>query len=129
MKRNMGAFLWQPPREEEKVKLTSRDAPSDMARPNPRRLTDVDLRFQSETVRLVGYAGFWLIVLIGVSITNATKGWYPGGAPADLSTCAFGYNICAYVDYPYPPATCARVRARSRDRLGRQSRLRSRRPS
>jgi len=57
-----------------------------------------------ERVRLLAYSGFWLIVLLGIAITEATKGWYPGGAPADLQdsllTHVFGYNnICVYFDY------------------------------
>jgi hypothetical protein len=103
----MGAFCsTAPPRQgapaaEEITKLTTGEA-SDKA---PRRLTDVDLRFQSESMRLLGYAGFWFVVIMGIVITNATKGWYPGGAPADLSdsllTHVFGYNnICIYFDYP-----------------------------
>jgi len=58
--------------------------------------------------RLASYAGFWLIVIIAIFITRMTKGWYEGGAPADLYTTVpaevFGYkNICVYLNFR--PAT------------------------
>jgi hypothetical protein len=60
-----------------------------------------DLSFVVEKVRLLGYAGFWVVVLTGYALTRAFGHVDPDHT---LLTEVFGYNnICVYFDHP--PAT------------------------
>lgn len=59
---------------------------------------DMAIDFVVEKVRLYGYAGFWVVVLVGIVLTRAFSGQ---DLENSLLVQVFGYNnICVYFDYP-----------------------------
>ncbi|WP_057830744.1 hypothetical protein [Colwellia sp. TT2012] len=56
-----------------------------------------DLRLVVEKLRLMGYAGFWLVVITGIILTRLFSGI---NLDDSLLTQVFGYNnICVYFDF------------------------------
>jgi hypothetical protein len=69
----------------------------------PQRMSsgEGDLALVVEKIQLLGYVGFWIIVLVGVILTRFFS---HVNLQDTLLTQVFGYNnICVYFDYP--PAT------------------------
>jgi len=59
---------------------------------------DGDIAFVVEKIRLVGYAGFWVVVLTGIFLTTA---FGDVNLQETVLMKVFGYNnICVYFDHP-----------------------------